>query len=108
MRCPACTYHGSKVLDSRPIDDNRCIRRRRECEKCGTRFTTFEKIEEIPLIVVKKEGIREEFNKDKIQIEEAVIEKKVEPFMNVPDGEEEVKYFVVHVDRVLNPVFVDY
>ena len=66
MRCPACTYNGSKVLDSRPVDDNRSIRRRRECEQCGTRFTTFEKIEEIPLIVVKKEGIREEFNKDKI------------------------------------------
>lgn len=66
MRCPACTYNGSKVLDSRPIDDNRAIRRRRECEKCGTRFTTFEKIEEAPLIVVKKEGVREEFNKDKI------------------------------------------
>ena len=66
MRCPACTYNGSKVLDSRPIDDNRSIRRRRECEQCGTRFTTFEKIEEIPLIIVKKEGVREEFSKDKI------------------------------------------
>lgn len=66
MRCPTCTYNGSKVLDSRPIDENRSIRRRRECESCGARFTTFEKIEEIPLIVVKKEGVREEFNKDKI------------------------------------------
>lgn len=66
MRCPACTYNGTKVLDSRPIDENRAIRRRRECEQCATRFTTFEKIEEVPLIVVKKEGVREEFNKDKI------------------------------------------
>lgn len=66
MRCPACAYNGSKVLDSRPIEDNRSIRRRRECEQCGTRFTTFEKIEEIPLVVLKKEGGCEEFSKDKI------------------------------------------
>jgi transcriptional repressor NrdR len=54
------------VLDSRPVEDGRATRRRRECEECGYRFTTFEKIEEIPLIVVKKDGTREEFSRDKI------------------------------------------
>jgi len=66
MRCPSCQYNNNRVLDSRPVDDSRSIRRRRECEECGYRFTTFEKVEEIPLIVVKKEGTREEFSRDKI------------------------------------------
>lgn len=66
MRCPSCQYNGTRVLDSRPVDDSKSIRRRRECESCGFRFTTFEKVEEIPLIVVKKEGTREEFSRDKI------------------------------------------
>lgn len=54
MRCPTCQYNGTRVVDSRPADDGNSIRRRRECEKCGFRFTTFEKVEESPLIVVKK------------------------------------------------------
>ena len=66
MKCPTCQHNGTKVLDSRPVDDSRSIRRRRECEECQYRFTTFEKVEEIPLIVVKKEGIREEFSRDKV------------------------------------------
>lgn len=66
MKCPSCQYNGTRVLDSRPVDESRSIRRRRECEVCGYRFTTFEKVEEIPLIVVKKEGTREEFSRDKI------------------------------------------
>jgi transcriptional repressor NrdR len=66
LKCPACQNSGTRVLDSRPVDDGRSTRRRRECEKCGYRFTTFEKVEEIPLIVVKKEGTREEFSRDKI------------------------------------------
>lgn len=66
MRCPSCFHNGTRVLDSRPIDDSRSIRRRRECESCQYRFTTFERVEEIPLIVVKKEGIREEFSKEKM------------------------------------------
>lgn len=66
MKCPYCDYAGTKVLDSRPANDNKSIRRRRECEKCTRRFTTFEMIEETPLIVVKKDGSREEFNRDKI------------------------------------------
>ncbi|SET78905.1 transcriptional repressor NrdR [Salinibacillus kushneri] len=66
MRCPNCQYKNTKVLDSRPIEEGGSIRRRRECEKCQYRFTTFERIEEIPLIVVKKEGTREEFSREKL------------------------------------------
>ncbi|EFM08819.1 ATP-cone domain protein [Paenibacillus curdlanolyticus YK9] len=66
MRCPYCDYSGSKVLDSRPANENRSIRRRRECEKCSRRFTTFEMIEETPLIVIKKDGSREEFSREKL------------------------------------------
>ncbi|WCK55526.1 transcriptional regulator NrdR [Aneurinibacillus sp. Ricciae_BoGa-3] len=66
MRCPYCTHNGTRVLDSRPVNDSKSIRRRRECESCGRRFTTFEMVEETPLIVVKKDGAREEFSRDKI------------------------------------------
>jgi transcriptional repressor NrdR len=66
MRCPTCFHNGTRVLDSRPVDEGRSIRRRREFEKCMYRFTTFERVEETPLIVVKKEGTREEFSKEKI------------------------------------------
>jgi transcriptional repressor NrdR len=66
VKCPSCQHYGTRVLDSRPVEDGRATRRRRECEECGYRFTTFEKIEEIPLIVVKKDGTREEFSRDKI------------------------------------------
>ncbi|CAM3789825.1 transcriptional regulator NrdR [Marinicrinis lubricantis] len=66
MKCPYCDYSGTKVLDSRPANDNKSIRRRRECEQCQRRFTTFEMVEETPLIVIKKDGSREEFSRDKI------------------------------------------
>ena len=66
MRCPACQYNGTRVVDSRPVDDNKEIRRRRECESCAHRFTTFERVEETPLIVIKKEGSREEFSREKV------------------------------------------
>lgn len=66
MRCPSCYHNGTRVIDSRPVDDVRVIRRRRECEKCSYRFTTFERVEVTPLIVVKKEGTREEFNREKV------------------------------------------
>lgn len=66
MKCPSCQYNGTRVLDSRPVDEWKSIRRRRECESCGYRFTTFERVEEMPLIVVKKDGAREEFSRDKI------------------------------------------
>lgn len=66
MKCPFCDHLGTKVLDSRAANDNKSIRRRRECEKCMRRFTTFEMVEETPLMVIKKDGSREEFNRDKI------------------------------------------
>jgi transcriptional repressor NrdR len=66
MKCPFCDYSGTKVLDSRSANENKSIRRRRECEKCTRRFTTFEMVEEMPLIVIKKDGSREEFSREKM------------------------------------------
>lgn len=66
MRCPFCGHNGSKVLDSRPSNENESIRRRRECEICQKRFTTFEMIDQPPVMIIKKDGTREEFNRDKI------------------------------------------
>lgn len=66
MRCPFCSYADSKVVDSRPTLEGEKIRRRRECLKCGKRFTTFEVIESVPLIVVKKDKSRQEFDRKKL------------------------------------------
>ncbi|AIG25273.1 transcriptional regulator NrdR [Brevibacillus sp. 7WMA2] len=66
MRCPFCEFNGTRVLDSRPFNNNKSIRRRRECEDCGRRFTTFEMVEETPLLIIKKDGTREEYSRDKI------------------------------------------
>ena len=66
MKCPACSYTESKVLDSRPADDGSAIRRRRECLNCQRRFTTYERIEEIPVMVVKKDGSRQAFDRAKL------------------------------------------
>ncbi|WP_025747354.1 transcriptional regulator NrdR [Caldicoprobacter faecalis] len=66
MKCPFCYHMESKVVDSRPTDEGLTIRRRRECTKCGKRFTTYEKIEQLPVFVVKKDGRRESFDRDKI------------------------------------------
>lgn len=66
MKCPYCDYSISKVLNSRPVEDNKSIRRRRQCEKCEQRFTTYEKIEMMPIIVVKRNETREPFDRDKL------------------------------------------
>jgi len=66
MRCIYCGYEDSKVLDSRPADDNYAIRRRRECLRCGRRFTTYERVEDVPLVVVKKSGNRDLFDRNKL------------------------------------------
>lgn len=66
MKCPFCDYYETKVIDSRPTDEGQAIRRRRECNNCNKRFTTYEKIEEIPLIVVKKDGNRQSYNRNKL------------------------------------------
>ena len=99
MKCPFCGYDDSKVLDTRPTDEGYTVRRRRECLKCQKRFTTYEKIEKSPVMVIKKDGNRQAFDRDKIvrgmikscekrpvsadEIEEAVnnIEKKIENSM---------------------------
>lgn len=66
MRCPFCSYGDSRVIDSRSVDNSMSIRRRRECPDCGRRFTTYEKYEETPLIVIKKDGKRELFDFQKM------------------------------------------
>lgn len=66
MKCPYCGRADSKVVDSRPADDGESIRRRRECLSCGKRFTTYETVETLPLIVIKKDGSRQSFEKDKV------------------------------------------
>lgn len=66
MKCPFCAYEESKVIDSRPTDEGERIRRRRECLKCGKRFTTYEMIESLPIIVIKKDGSRESFDRQKL------------------------------------------
>ncbi|MBO5489301.1 MAG: transcriptional repressor NrdR [Eubacterium sp.] len=67
MKCPFCGEENTKVIDSRPADDNSSIRRRRKCEKCEKRFTTYEKLETIPLVVIKKDDIREPYDRSKIE-----------------------------------------
>lgn len=66
MKCPYCECDESKVVDSRPIEDGQAIRRRRECIKCNKRFTTYENIEEIPLIIIKKDDNRQVYNRNKL------------------------------------------
>ena len=66
MKCPYCGYEESKVIDSRPTDEGQRIRRRRECLQCQKRFTTYEIIESLPIIVIKKDKSRETFNRDKL------------------------------------------
>lgn len=66
MKCPFCGFEESKVIDSRPTDEGQRIRRRRECLDCGKRFTTYEIIESLPIIVIKKDKSRETFNRDKL------------------------------------------
>ena len=67
MKCPFCSSENTRVIDSRPTDDNNSIRRRRLCDECGKRFTTYEKVETIPLIVIKKDNNREQYDRSKIE-----------------------------------------
>ncbi len=67
MKCPYCNEDNTKVIDSRPAEENSAIRRRRQCESCGKRFTTYEKLETMPLMVVKKDGTREVYDRSKIE-----------------------------------------
>ena len=67
MKCPFCGHENTRVIDSRPADDNNSIRRRRVCDECDKRFTTYEKVETIPLIVIKKDNNREPYDRTKIE-----------------------------------------
>jgi transcriptional repressor NrdR len=75
MRCPYCAADDDKVVDSRPADEGAAVRRRRECLGCGHRFTTYERVEEVPLLVAKRSGVVEPFDADKVRagIEHAVV-----------------------------------
>jgi len=66
LKCPYCDANNDKVVDSRPAEDGAAIRRRRECLVCGTRFTTYEKVESLPLMVIKKDGSRQPFDREKL------------------------------------------
>lgn len=66
MKCPFCGHDEDKVIDSRPSDEGTAIRRRRECISCNARFTTYEKVENLPLVVIKKDGTRQPFDRDKL------------------------------------------
>ncbi len=122
MKCPFCGHMDSKVLDSRPAEDGNAIRRRRECIECGRRFTTYEKVDEIPLVVVKKDGRREVFDRSKIlggilkacekrsismtQMEEVVddIEKELRNRMDVEVSSEQIGEMVMEKLRGLDEV----
>ena len=67
MKCPYCNYEDTKVIDSRPTEDGHAIRRRRGCEKCGKRFTTYEKVETLPLMVIKRDNSREPYDRAKVE-----------------------------------------
>ena len=67
MKCPYCNHPDIRVIDSRPAEDGSAIRRRRSCDECGKRFTTYEKVETIPLIIIKKDNNREQYNRSKIE-----------------------------------------
>ncbi|HHU75158.1 MAG TPA: transcriptional repressor NrdR [Clostridiales bacterium] len=67
MKCPFCGNDNTKVIDSRPSDENNSIRRRRQCDECNRRFTTYEKVEAIPLVVIKKDNNRESYDRSKIE-----------------------------------------
>lgn len=67
MKCPFCGKENTRVIDSRPADDGSSIRRRRQCDECSKRFTTYEKVEAIPLVVIKKDNNRESYDRSKIE-----------------------------------------
>ena len=67
MKCPFCSHENTRVIDSRPADDNASIRRRRICDECGKRFTTYEKVETIPVIIIKKDNNRETYDRSKVE-----------------------------------------
>ena len=94
MKCPFCNQDNTRVVDSRPVDDTNSIRRRRLCDACGRRFTTYEKVESIPLTVIKKDQNREQYDRNKIQAgilracyKRPIPIEKIEEMMDAVEGE---------------------
>ena len=95
MKCPFCSYRDSRVVDSRAVDDGVSIRRRRECPDCGRRFTTYEKYEETPLMVSKKDGRRELFDAKKL------LSGLIKAFEKRPISYEKIQEIAEHIEREL-------
>ena len=94
MKCPFCNQDNTRVVDSRPVEDTNSIRRRRLCDVCGRRFTTYEKVESIPLTVIKKDQNREQYDRGKIQegikkeyYKRTITIEKIEEMMDAIEGE---------------------
>ena len=94
MKCPYCNNPDTRVIDSRPAEDGSCIRRRRSCDICGKRFTTYEKVESIPLTVIKRDQNREQYDRGKIQAgilracyKRPIPVEKIEEMMDAIEGE---------------------
>ena len=98
MKCPFCSYRDSRVVDSRAVDDGVSIRRRRECPDCGRRFTTYEKYEETPLMVSKKDGRRELFDAKKL------LSGLIKAFEKRPISYEKIQEIAEHIERELSEV----
>jgi transcriptional repressor NrdR len=96
MRCPFCNNEETKVIDSRPVEEGNATRRRRECEKCGKRFTTYEKVEESIIMVIKKDGRREAFDRTKI------LNGIVKACEKRPVSMDEIEAIVSDIERGLN------
>ncbi|MEG2891792.1 MAG: transcriptional regulator NrdR [Clostridium sp.] len=100
MKCPFCSNVETKVLDSRPTEDNASIRRRRECISCLKRFTTYEKVEDIPVYIIKKDGTREPFSKRKIL--NGVLRSCEKRPVSITDMENVVDEIERHVQNTMN------
>ncbi|HEO5290547.1 TPA: transcriptional repressor NrdR [Streptococcus agalactiae] len=101
MRCPKCGYNKSSVVDSRQAEEGTTIRRRRECEKCGNRFTTFERLEELPLLVIKKDGTREQFSRDKI------LNGIIQSAQKLPVSSEDIENCILRIERKIRSEYED-
>ena len=95
MKCPYCSVENTRVIDSRPADDNASIRRRRQCDSCGKRFTTYETVETTPLIVIKKDQTREPFKRNKL------IDGLVRSCHKRPVSMEKIQEFAEEIENIL-------
>lgn len=101
MKCPFCENENTKVIDSRPTEEGHAIRRRRECEACGKRFTTYEKVEESIVMVIKKDGRREAFDRSK------VFNGIVKACEKRPVSMAEIERMVIEIERSINNMMVN-